>query len=300
MSRLQFRIDLPANLIQAIRLTHALLETPFDVHLPSEHAHKLRRLQDVFGIELREADDTAPPLPGISVEHNVDGGPVSRVGRIERPLIFAHGMADHLETLWPKARRLRVSFAGRLHEARRTVIEEWMSLQFPDLDIPMPNQSAVDRRVDRRKQLQSWGERWLRGPLRHLRQWIELPPAEQSVRRGGVLLMTSDRGWGFPTKAWDHTYFQTLADSSFVLCPDGRFVWTYRFFEAVLCGAIPIVENTCELYDGFRYFTMDDPIKEMMWNEADALHNASHCRKRLTVPRSDMNDEIRRLLHVHA
>jgi len=87
------------RLIQAIRLTYALSETPFDVRLPSGHACKLRRLLDVFGIELKEADDTAPPLPGISVEHNVDGGPVSRFGRIERPLIFAHGMADHLDAV---------------------------------------------------------------------------------------------------------------------------------------------------------------------------------------------------------
>jgi len=51
-------------------------------------------------------------------------------------------------TLWPKARRPQVSFAGRLHEARRTVIEEWMSLQFPDLDIPVSNQSVVAHLFD--------------------------------------------------------------------------------------------------------------------------------------------------------
>jgi hypothetical protein len=298
MSRPAFRVDLPANPIQSIRLIHALLETPFDVRIPPGYARKFRRLHDVFGLELREANAAVPILSDVSVIHNAGGAPISRVGRIERPLIFAHGVADYLEMLWPDIRDLHVSFVGRLHETRRTVIEEWITRQFPDLDLSMPDQSVVDRRVARRKQLQVWGEYWLRGPLHRLKPWIELPAVEEAVHRDGVLLMTSDRGWGFPTKAWDDVYYQTLANSSFVLCPNGRFVWTYRFFEATLCGAIPIVQTTCELYEGFRYFTMDDDVEQMIWNEADALHNAALCRERLTVPRGELNDEIRYLLRV--
>jgi hypothetical protein len=84
-----------------------------------------------------------------------------------------------------------------------------------------------------------------------------------------------------------------------VLCPNGRFVWTYRFFEATLCATIPIVQITCELYEGFRYLTMDDDVEQMIWNEADALHSAALCRERLTVHRGELKDEIRHLLRVN-
>ena len=38
-------------------------------------------------------------------------------------------------------------------------------------------------------------------------------------------------------------YWDMMQRAKYVLCPDGDFVWTYRFFEAVACGAIPIIER---------------------------------------------------------
>jgi hypothetical protein len=113
---------------------------------------------------------------------------------------------------------------------------------------------------------------------------------------GSIVFVTSDRGWRHPTKAWDPQYFQLLSNSQFVLCPDGRYVWTYRFFEAVLCGAIPIIQNWCPLYDGFRYYTMDDPLDTLKWSRNDALHNFKMCCDRLTIPHERMNKEVDRLL----
>jgi hypothetical protein len=116
------------------------------------------------------------------------------------------------------------------------------------------------------------------------------------VEYDGVVLMTSDRGWSFPTKAWDSEYFELLSSSKFVLCPDGKFVWTYRFFEAVLCGAVPIIQNECSLYEGFRYYKMSDPLDKMEWRVEDAHHNAALCHERLTIPPEALHGELQRLL----
>jgi Exostosin family len=36
-------------------------------------------------------------------------------------------------------------------------------------------------------------------------------------------------------------YYDQLQSTRFALCPDGDFPWTYRFLEAIMCGAIPVV-----------------------------------------------------------
>jgi hypothetical protein len=88
---------------------------------------------------------------------------------------------------------------------------------------------------------------------------------------------SSERGRRFPTKAWDEEYFQMLADSEHVLCPSGDYQWSYRFFEACLCGAVPIVEAGSPLYDGFRYRLMTDRRDAAPWSAADAEHNYRPC-----------------------
>jgi hypothetical protein len=63
----------------------------------------------------------------------------------------------------------------------------------------------------------------------------------------------SKRGRNTQTKEYDIEYFNIMSNYKFVLCPNGDFIWTYRFFEAILCGSIPIIEEDCKLYDGFKF-----------------------------------------------
>jgi hypothetical protein len=86
-----------------------------------------------------------------------------------------------------------------------------------------------------------------------------------------VLVKNSSRGREFPEKAWDEDYYREMAKTKFVLCPNGDFVWTYRFFEAILCGAVPIVQSDCSLYEGFQYYTMESA--EFRWTEQIASSN---------------------------
>lgn len=290
-----FRVNLPFDLIQSIRLIHALLETNYDVRIRRHHLPKTRNLERVFGIDVKGGGSAIPELPGMEIQH--EGLPLVRVGSIERPLIFARGMVDHCRSLWKEDRPMRACFAGRLHEDRRRILRQWMQEQFPEHGaVDMPDQAAVDRRVRLRKRVKNYAGRILRGPLRPLRGYVRVPTVERRTKEKGVVFMVSDRGWCHPTKTWDPSYFQLLASSKFVLCPDGRYVWTYRFFEAAMCGAIPIVQNECSLYDGYRYYTMDDALREMEWNYSDALHNQELCRERMTIPPDRLNAEIGRLV----
>lgn len=62
----------------------------------------------------------------------------------------------------------------------------------------------------------------------------------------------------------DSNYYNIIADSKFTLCPAGSdfrkgFVWTYRFFEAIMCGSIPVVDIVDDnTMSGFMYYQVDD------------------------------------------
>ncbi|MGB5326518.1 MAG: exostosin family protein, partial [Pseudomonadales bacterium] len=116
---------------------------------------------------------------------------------------------------------------------------------------------------------------------------------------GDLLLWESDRGRKFPIKAWDNEYFKVLANSEFVLCPSGDYVWSYRFFEAALCGAIPIVEESCNAYNGFRFLTFNDEISDLKWSKVDSEHNFKTCVESITVPSSVLNEEIANIIRLN-
>ncbi len=73
----------------------------------------------------------------------------------------------------------------------------------------------------------------------------------------------SNRGIGFCPKNVDNNqtkqvqyrtvsdnlfYFQTMCQSQFILCPAGDSSWSFRFYETLMCKAIPIVESWHHTY----------------------------------------------------
>lgn len=64
-------------------------------------------------------------------------------------------------------------------------------------------------------------------------------------------IIYTDRGRDDSIKGHDAEYWDLMSRAKYVLCPDGDFVWTYRFFEAVACGAVPIIQSLCDMYRGF-------------------------------------------------
>lgn len=87
----------------------------------------------------------------------------------------------------------------------------------------------------------------------------------------------------FPVKAWDQEYFNQLLESKFVFCPDGDFVWTYRFFESIICGAIPVVENHCVPYNGFKYLTLEQYLNGETLTDSDLISNFLKIKKEFTL-----------------
>jgi hypothetical protein len=137
--------------------------------------------------------------------------------------------------------------------------------------------------------------RWRRG-LDRVRRWIGHEPSGTVQVVDNLTVWSSRRGRRFPLKVWDPAYYEHLARSQFVLCPSGDYVWTYRFFEAVLCGAIPVVEEACPAYEGFRYHRADEIASQFVWTREVAEHNARLCRRRITVARERLDEELRRLV----
>jgi hypothetical protein len=118
----------------------------------------------------------------------------------------------------------------------------------------------------------------------------------KSWRRGagrrGIEVRWSRRGRHWPNKAWDSDYASALGSAQFALCPDGDFVWTYRFFEAVAAGAVPIVQSVAPLYDGFVFGRMDNGLEGAEWTVQAALANFELARDMLTVPHSVLRDHV--------
>jgi hypothetical protein len=97
-----------------------------------------------------------------------------------------------------------------------------------------------------------------------------------------ALIIDSDRGRRKEVKRRDESYFNLMSKSKFVLCPNGDFVWTYRFFEAIIFKAIPIIQNFHSLYNDYKFYTLNNNFiydiemvkfnlekikKEMFWNQ---------------------------------
>jgi hypothetical protein len=94
-------------------------------------------------------------------------------------------------------------------------------------------------------------------------------------------IIYSNRGRNLNTKIKDEEYFNLIGRAKFVLCPNGDFIWTYRFFESILLGAIPIIQDYSDLYKNYKFYKYGDEFeyksdwiefnthkikKEMMWN----------------------------------
>jgi hypothetical protein len=71
-------------------------------------------------------------------------------------------------------------------------------------------------------------------------------------------IIYSDRGRTEGIKERDEWYFNEMSKAKFVLCPDGDFKWTYRFFESIIFKAIPIIENVSSAYYGYKYYKKGD------------------------------------------
>jgi hypothetical protein len=89
------------------------------------------------------------------------------------------------------------------------------------------------------------------GLLTPQRRWVE------EIKAEGNLIKFTNNGRIINKAHIDKSYYESLAKSQFVLCPRGDFLWSYRFFEAIICHSIPIVESNgvhSPTMEGFKFF----------------------------------------------
>lgn len=89
-------------------------------------------------------------------------------------------------------------------------------------------------------------------------------------------------------KYWDESYYRDLAKYEFLLCPngldhqpDGAHVWTYRFFDAILCGTIPVIQAHAPAYEGFEYYLMSDT--DITYSKGMAERNFNKLKEMVTL-----------------
>lgn len=266
-------LDFPLRKIQFVRLAQALMESNYNVHLSEDTHGQFKYLSQFFPLQYSIGRGDAPLLPQIQFDHSV---PLTKIGTLERPLIFPQASFDRCRAAWPEMRPVRFFFAGRVTRERARALRAWADISEIEIEIPRPIGAF---------------SKWFR------RRFLRMaPPAIKKTGSGEISFWSSMRGREYPVKAWDEDYYQAMARAQFVLCPSGDFIWTYRFFEAAMCGAIPVVEAACPAYEGFQFFTMQQPTSELRWTKETAEHNFRLCRERLTIPRQQLDAEIARLL----
>lgn len=271
-------VNLPLDYIQTIRLCCALLESDYPVHFPESAQPILEYWNSVVPVRYHLGLSGVSVLEDISFIHDQ---PLCKLGDLERPLIFPQAMVKLCRQKWADPRPIRFLFCGLITPKRKHCLESWIQACFGRTDIAI---ATSDIEYGRLKRL--W--KTLQGILRP-------SPTHYVLEALGLQIFASQKGREFPAKIWDDDYFQQLAQAQFVLCPDGDFTWTYRFFEAMLCGAIPIIENDCELYQGFQYFSMQDPVEKLIYSPAMAEHNYHQAWQRLTLERSELNRILQQL-----
>lgn len=94
----------------------------------------------------------------------------------------------------------------------------------------------------------------------------------------------------------DNDYFEGLSASKFGLAPVGDCPWSYRFFEAIMCEAIPIIGQSD--YDIFSpHFNFQRHGEKHLYDEDQCRENykifiAKHTLRGISIGQSDSFDKV--------
>lgn len=265
-------IDFEVKKIQEVRVIQALAETDFAVNIPLDQEYKFKSLMKIFGgnyiIEKKITGKRFTTL--VKINH---AKPLTSIGSIERTLIFPHSVCNDLRNRWREKRKYSVSFTGLMTDSRRVLLKNWIKKNMGINEFKFPDEESKYYKII-------------------AKVIYKLIKKSFPKRIKSVFIWSSNRGRGFPAKSWDSEYYENLCNSQFVLCPSGDYIWSYRFFEAILCGAIPIVEMNYCAYKGFRFYLMSDKSKDLIWCLEDAEYNYNLCLEKVTIPLTRLNSEL--------
>lgn len=107
------------------------------------------------------------------------------------------------------------------------------------------------------------------GTITPKRKWI------QSYTSANSIIRPSNYGRD-PNKKYtiDTEYYDTMCKSKFTLTPTGDCPWSYRFFEAIMCMSIPVVEKQSnDRYKDDYFYYVDGDRKQHVYDKQKALEN---------------------------
>jgi hypothetical protein len=119
------------------------------------------------------------------------------------------------------------------------------------------------------------------GTITDKRKWLNKYKIENSI------IQNSNYGRNKDTKYnIDENYYNIICKSKFTLTPTGDCPWSYRFFEAIMCLSIPILEddsNDIYMKEYFCYFNSDKHIyiKENAIKNYNKFINSNHFLKNI-------------------
>ena len=278
IKRVYFPLDF--NIIQNIRIIHAISESSYVIVIDKDDEPKFKELKRLFNIkyELKNLKKDFVTINNYEILHNK---PLSKIGEIDKFLLFPHAITNHCKKIWKNEREMVCSFAGLITESRKIILNKYLEKNYGKT---LSTEISVNSKY--------------RKFLLKIKNILKLIPSINQKRIGDIVFWSSARGRTFPIKSWDEEDFKLLSNSKFVPCPNGDFIWTYRFFEAILCGAIPIIKDYCDLYEGFKYKTFNDSLDNLQWNEEDAEFNFELCVRKLTISKESLDSEILSLFNM--
>ena len=269
-------IDYKIKKIQELRAIHTISDAGIDVLIPKKESYKFSYLKEKFDmIYIESEEQKGIKLSSVlSINHEA---PITGLGSLEKPLIFPVPILEYCKTIWNSDRKHQFTFAGLITKSRNVLISTWINTNITNEKFTLP---ITD----------SFSNKW-RSKI------FNFFNIDSTVSKtiGSLIIWSSNKGRKFPVKAWDDDYFKVLADSKFVLCPSGVCIWSYRFFESILCGAIPIVEKNCEAYKGFKFKYMDEDASKFVWSKEDAEYNYNLCLERISIHKDMIRAEIEKI-----
>src|SRR6266568_1979146 len=242
--------------IQEIRLIQALIEANWEVGLPSALANSF--LNSDAGFQSMPAPSTPRMVDlEISTDHSK---PLTRIGCIEKVLVFPESFFERVRRRWSNQRRVRMVFAGFFTVNRGMLMREIVESMACSAERSF---STICVRLLFRLF-------WLSGRCSIglvnllLRSALPLDSIE-----------FTDRGRDTLFKLQDDIYLEKLLSGKFALCPDGDFVWTYRFFEATACGCTPVIQSYCDHYEGYAFIHNRDKLRLLDKRQLDSNYDRS-------------------------
>ena len=233
--------------VQECRLFAALLESGWSLVTNSEQATAIRNIQPYFPVSISSDIPSETRTISIHIDHPA---PQTSFGEVTKKLIFPTWLGEIGAGV---QRDIPLSYSGFPTRERVAKLVAMHQVVLPQA----ANISEISALSALRFGLQSFYFR------KTNYQW-------------------SKKGRDISGKIFDPDYWEILHRSHAVYCPAGDFGWTYRFYESMLAGALPVLDAPAEFGQGYHYHPSNKPLPDEI-DPAILAENRSHALAEITA-----------------